>query len=68
MSDDEDELARIDVKTHILERGLVGLGRVDERDVSQRDGRRTAPVDLGCVLEVDGRKRARRARLRLDVA
>ena len=36
---DEHELAGIDVKADVVERGLVGLGRVDECYVSERDGR-----------------------------
>ena len=59
MTDQEDKLARIDLDVDVVERGLVGLCRVDLSDVlHEDDGLDTGLLGhlLAAGLRVDGRK------------
>ena len=62
MTDQEDKLARIDLDVDVVERGLVGLCRVDLGDVlHEDDGLDTGLLGhlLAAGLRVDGRKHRR---------
>ena len=63
MTHDEDELARIDVQADVIEGGLVGLGGVDQCDVSERDGGGPRTRDHGGVGTINGGEHAGEARL-----
>ena len=68
VTDDEHELAGIDVEAHAVERGLVGLGRVDECCVSKRDGRPARVGYHAVAVILQGCEDAFGLWLRLDVA
>ena len=61
VTDQKDELARIDLDVDVVERGLVGLRRVDLGDVLHDDGLDTGLLGhlLAAGLRVDGRKHRR---------
>ena len=63
MTDQEDKLARIDLDVDVVERGLVGLCRVDFGDVlHEDDGLDTGLLGhlLAAGLRIDGRKHRRK--------
>ena len=63
MTDQEDELARIDLDVDIVERGLVGLCRIDLGDMLHKDdGLDTGLLGhlLAAGLRIDGRKHRRK--------
>ena len=63
MTDQEDKLARIDLDVDVVERGLVGLRRVDLGDVLHKDdGLDTGLLGhlLAASLRIDGRKHRRK--------
>ena len=56
VTDDEHELAGVDVEADVVECGLVGLGRVDECDVFERHGRGAGARNRGSGI-VAGKRR-----------